>query len=180
METDFQSKNSDLNSLNGAQLENSVFGQRLNEAEMHIVRLEHAIREAEKELGRVSYRAKEDVENAYKYAIEGFARSLLAFKDNLETSLHIETKDVEAFKQGLELSGKQLDSAFESYGLQEITPSPGEAFDPAKHSLAGNAEQPRSEGIVRELLVKGYMLGSRVLRPASVSIEPAEKPVAQR
>ena len=180
METDFQLKNDDFRNADGKQLENFGLGQRLKEAEVRIQDLQHALHEAGKELSRVNHRAKEDLENTYKYAIESIARSLLPFKDNLETSLHIETSDVEAFKQGLELSSKQLDSAFESCGLTEIDPSPGEPFDPARHRLAETPEQPRIDWTVRSVLGKGYMVGSRVLKTALVSVEPAERSEAHR
>ncbi|MGV3743441.1 MAG: nucleotide exchange factor GrpE [Burkholderiaceae bacterium] len=175
METDFQLKRDGLGNEVGMQLENSILDQRLKEAELRVQDLQHVVHESEKELSRVTHRAKEDLENTYKYAIESFARSLLPFKDNLETSLRIETSDVEAFLQGLELSAKQLDSAFESCGSTEIDPSPGDPFDPARHDLAGPPAQSLINGTVHEVLSKGCMLGSRVLKKALVSVQPAEQ-----
>ncbi len=74
-------------------------------------------------------RAQEDISKAHKFAVEKFAGELLAVKDSLEAALAVPEQTVESFKSGVELTLKQLVSAFEKYALNEVNPA-GEKFDP--------------------------------------------------
>jgi molecular chaperone GrpE len=117
METDSRLKSKDSDTATTMHNDMPDLVRRMNEAEERIQNLQRALHDAQKEQSHVQHRMTDDLEKAYKYAIENLARSLLSFKDNLETALHIETDDVEAFKQGLELSSKLLDSALQSHAL---------------------------------------------------------------
>ena len=58
-------------------------------------------------------RAREDISKAHKFAVEKFASELLAVKDSLEAALAVPEQTAESFKAGVELTLKQLISAFE-------------------------------------------------------------------
>lgn len=148
----------------------SCLAQRLIEAEARLARHQLALSEAQADLALVRHRAQEDISRTHKYAIEAFARALLAVKDNLETSLCIETSDRPAFKEGIALIHKQLASAFEAYGIGEINPQIGQPFDPARHRLASPVAAHQGDGSVAEVCEKGYEIGGRLLRPAVVSV----------
>ena len=81
-------------------------------------------------------RAQEDISKAHKFAVEKFAGELLAVKDSLEAALAVPEQTVESFKSGVELTLKQLISAFEKNALVEVNPA-GEKFDPHKHQAIG-------------------------------------------
>jgi molecular chaperone GrpE len=158
----------------GMPVEASDLSQKISEVEDRLETLQRALHDAQAETKYVRHRTQEDLEHAYKYAIEDFARDLLSFKDNLETSLKIQTDDVDALQKGVELTLKQLDSTFQANKLEEINPAIGEPFDPAKHYVATQLPAGPVGAFIAGVCKKGYAIGERVLRPALVSVS-AEK-----
>jgi len=114
-------------------------------------------------------RAQEDISKAHKFAVEKFAGELLAVKDSLEAALAVPEQTVESFKSGVELTLKQLASAFEKNALSEVNPA-GEKFDPHKHQAIGMIESEQEANTVVTVLQKGYTIADRVLRPALVMV----------
>ena len=68
-------------------------------------------------------RAQTDVAKAHKYAVEKFAEDLLPVKDALEPTLAAEDAAPEALRDGVELTLKQLQSAFDKAQVAEIDPA---------------------------------------------------------
>ncbi len=124
---------------------------------------------AKAEADNVRKRAQSDIANAHKYALEGFAGELLAVRDSLEAALAPGNAAKDAFRSGVELTLKQLTSAFEKFSIKEINPL-GEKFDPHKHQGIGVAETDGDPNTVVSVLQKGYSLNDRVIRPALVTI----------
>jgi len=121
-------------------------------------------------------RAERDANDARAYAIQKFARDLLGAADNLARALDAAPKDdadtaVKNFVVGVEMTEKELQSAFERNGLRRVAPPAGERFDPHKHQAV--MEQPSQEvaaGGVIQLLQVGYELFGRIVRPAMVVV----------
>lgn len=114
-------------------------------------------------------RAQEDIAKAHKFAVEKFAGELLAVKDSLEAALAVQEQTVESFKSGVELTLKQLISAFEKNALHEVNPV-GEKFDPHKHQAIGMVDSEQEANTVVTVLQKGYTIAERTLRPALVMV----------
>ena len=79
-----------------------------------------------------------------------------------------------AFKSGMELTLKQLSSAFEKFNIKEINPV-GEKFDAHKHQAIGMLESEQEPNTVVSVMQKGYALHDRVLRPALVMVAKAKE-----
>ncbi|MBI5659574.1 MAG: nucleotide exchange factor GrpE [Nitrosomonadales bacterium] len=124
---------------------------------------------AKAETENMRRRAQEDVSKAQKFAVERFAGEMLSVKDSLEAGLAIETATVESFKNGMELTLKQLASVFEKFNIKEINPV-GEKFDAHKHQAIGMLESEQEANTVVSVMQKGYQLHDRVLRPALVMV----------
>ncbi len=124
---------------------------------------------AKAESENVRRRAQEDIAKAHKFAVEKFAGELLAVKDSLEAALAVPEQTVESFKSGVELTLKQLISAFEKNALTEVNPA-GEKFDPHKHQAIGMVDSEQEANTVVTVLQKGYLIADRVLRPALVMV----------
>ena len=124
---------------------------------------------AKAEADNVRKRAQSDIANAHKYALEGFAGELLAVRDSLEAALASGNAATDALRSGVELTLKQLTSAFEKFYIKEINPL-GEKFDPHKHQGIGVMEADADPNTVVSVLQKGYSLNDRVIRPALVTI----------
>jgi molecular chaperone GrpE len=114
-------------------------------------------------------RAAEDVSKAQKFAVERFSGEMLAVMDSLQAGLAVQTKNVESFKSGMELTLKQLSSVFEKFNIVEINPV-GEKMDPNKHQAIGMVDSEQEANTVVSVMQKGYTLNDRVLRPALVMV----------
>jgi len=127
---------------------------------------------AKAETDNVRRRSQEDVAKAHRYGQENFAAELLAVKDSLDAALTVENVSVESFKEGVELTARQLVAAFEKFAIKEIVPQ-GEKFDPHRHQAISQVESDQEPGTVVSVLQKGYLLHDRVLRPALVIVSRA-------
>ena len=114
-------------------------------------------------------RAQEDIGKAHKFAIEKFAEALVPVKDSLEAAAADNSGDVTKIKEGVELTLKQLVSAFEKGKVMEINPV-GEKFDPHKHQAISMVPAEQEANTVVTVLQKGYLIADRVLRPALVTV----------
>ncbi len=146
----------------------------LKQAELNAQEHHDAWLRAKAESENIRRRAQEDISKAQKFAVERFSNEILAVKDSLEAGLAIETATVESFKSGLELTLKQLSSAFEKFHIKEINPL-GEKFDAHKHHAIGLLESEQEPNTVVSVMQKGYQLHDRVLRPALVMVAKAKE-----
>ena len=145
----------------------------LKEAEDEAARLKDAWLRAKAETENVRKQAQNDLAKAHKYAIERFAQDLLTVKDALELSLATPNATTEALKDGVELTLKNLNAAFDKARLVEIDPT-GEKYDPHRHQAMTMIESAEPPGTVVQVFQKGYLLNDRVLRPALVAVAKAK------
>ncbi len=115
-------------------------------------------------------RAVEDIAKAHKFAIESFAEHLVPVTDSLYAALSAEAVDAKAFKEGLEITLKQLLSAFEKGRMTEINPAVGDKFDPHHHQAISAVPSEQEPNTVVSVLQRGYSIADRVLRPALVMV----------
>jgi molecular chaperone GrpE len=128
---------------------------------------------AKAETDNVRRRGQEDVAKAHRFGLEGFAGALLAVKDSLDAALTVENTSIESFKEGVELTARQLNSVFDKFAIKEINPV-GEKFDPHRHQAISQVESGAEPNTVVDVLQKGYLLHDRVLRPALVTVARAK------
>ncbi|MBI5921518.1 MAG: nucleotide exchange factor GrpE [Betaproteobacteria bacterium] len=151
--------------------------EQLRTAELKAAEHHDAWLRAKAETENVRRRAQEDVSKAYKFASEKFAGELLVVIDSLEAALASDNQTAESLRAGVELTLRQLNSAFEKANLQVVNPL-GEKFDPHKHQAISQMEAPEGSPIepnhVLNVLQKGYLLSERVLRPAMVVVAKAK------
>jgi molecular chaperone GrpE len=116
-------------------------------------------------------RAQDDIAKAHKFAVESFAEALVPVADSLEKALEARaTASVGTLREGVEITLRQLRSAFERNRLTEINPL-GEKFDPHRHqAIAMVAAEGVPPNHVVAVLQKGWMIADRVLRPALVTV----------
>jgi molecular chaperone GrpE len=118
-------------------------------------------------------RAQEDIAKAHKYGIESFAEALVPVIDSLEKALESSNSTAEAMREGVELTLRQLRSAFEKGRLAEINPV-GQRFDPHNHQAISLVPAEGAGGVppnhVVSVLQKGWRIADRVLRPALVTV----------
>ncbi|MDR3393131.1 MAG: nucleotide exchange factor GrpE [Sulfuriferula sp.] len=147
--------------------------QSLKQAELLAQEHHDAWLRAKADADNIRKRAQIDVANAHKYAIESFAGELLAVRDSLEAALNTPSPSIENLKSGVELTLKQLSSAFDKFNINEINPI-NEEFDPHKHQAISMVESEAEANTVVAVLQKGYLLHDRIVRPALVTVAKAK------
>ena len=142
----------------------------LASAVLKVAEMQDAFMRAKAEAENIRRRAQDDISRAHKFAIEGFAEMLVPVKDSLEMALKVETPSVESLKEGVEMTLRQLSSAFERNKLMEINPQPGDKLDPMKHQAISMVPAEQTANTIVSVLQKGYMIADRLLRPALVTV----------
>lgn len=133
---------------------------------------------AKAEAENVRRRADVDVANARKFGIEAFAAELLPVHDSLDLARGVDlgqgTDVVKKVVEGLDLTLRLIDAAFQKFGIVAVNPV-GEKFDPERHqamSMVETDEVPPNH--VLKVVQRGYLLNNRLLRPAMVMVAKAK------
>ena len=113
------------------------------------------------------------IEEIIKYANEELIKELLLVLDSFEialNSLEIEglTEIEKRIVHGLELIKTQLEDILKKMGLEEIK-GEGEIFNPEFHEVIEEVAG-EEEGKIVEVVIKGYLLNGKVIRPAKVKV----------
>ena len=153
--------------------ENKVDEKKLNELKEQIKDLEASILYSKAESENARKRALEDIEKARKFAVEKFCQEILLVKDSLDAALTIDKASLESYKDGIELTSKQLLNIFAKFNIEEINPEE-ETFDPNFHQAMTMIETEGEANKILNVMQKGYKLHDRVLRPALVTVSKAK------
>ena len=148
--------------------------ERLVKAEAAAAEFKDAWLRAKAETDNVRKQGQNDVAKAYKYAIERFAQELLTVKDALELTLATPSATIQTLKDGVDLTLKNLQAAFDKAQIAVIDPQ-GEKYDPHRHQAMTMLESEQPPGTVVQVFQKGYLLNDRVLRPALVAVAKARE-----
>jgi len=114
-------------------------------------------------------RSLEEAEKTRKYAIESFSQEILLVKDSLDAALVIENATLESYKDGVDLTVKQLATVFDKFNIEELDPK-GDTFNPNFHQAMTMIDSDEEPNKILSVFQKGYKLNGRVLRPALVSV----------
>ena len=123
-------------------------------------------------------RAEKEANDARTYAIQRFARDLLDAADTLGRAVQSAPREaadpgMKNFVSGVEMTEKQLQTAFERNGLKRLDPARGDRFDPHVHQAMMEQEaEGVGPGAVVMVMQPGYELFGRVVRPAMVAVTP--------
>lgn len=118
-----------------------------------------------------------EVEKARKFALEAFCKELLPVKDSLNQASQFDLQGevdetlMMQMQEGLALTLKQLDSAFERFNVETVAPEAGDKLDPELHQAM--TRQPNAEVDANNIVATiqtGYTLNGRLLRPAMVIV----------
>ena len=122
----------------------------------------------------IKKRLEKEKYQAIDYASEKFAKDLLAPIDALQMALlsansNVEPEQlVEKLKEGIELTVKAFNKAFEKHDIVEVE---YDKFNPEYHNAVMKADSNEVEsGQIVQVMQKGYMFKDRLLREAMVSV----------
>ncbi|MDH5434411.1 MAG: nucleotide exchange factor GrpE [Gammaproteobacteria bacterium] len=133
---------------------------------------------AQAESENVRRRAEREVSNASKFALEKFAREILAVVDSLEKALELpaEESSQNSFREGIELTHKLLIDTLKKFSIEQINPV-GELFDPALHeAMVMQESEEHDPNSVMHVIQPGFSLNGRLIRPARVIVAKGKSP----
>ncbi len=133
---------------------------------------------ARAELENLRRRHDKELENAHKYALDGFVKELLQVWDSIELGLLAadENADITKIREGMELTLKLFADTMAKFNVERVDPE-NEPFNPELHQAM--SMQPRDDvppNTVTTVVQKGCTLNGRLVRPALVMVsqEPAK------
>jgi molecular chaperone GrpE len=153
--------------------------EKLAAAENEIAALRDQHLRALAEQENIRKRNQQEITNARDYAARDFAFSMLSVKDTLEMVLKDEQSNTEQIKMGVDMTLKNLVSAFERAKVKEVKAEKAK-FDPNVHQAMSQIESTEPAGTVLQVFQKGYTMGERVLRPAMVAVAAAGSAAATK
>jgi|TARA_B100000470_G_scaffold86676_2_gene66846 molecular chaperone GrpE len=125
------------------------------------------------EMENLKRRTSKDLENAHKFALDGFVKALLEVNDSLSMGLKSaqdEKATLENTIEGLELTNKVFSSTLAKFGVETVNPV-GEKFNPELHEAVTMVPMPDNKSnTVLEVIQTGFTLNGRLVRPALVIV----------
>jgi molecular chaperone GrpE len=121
-------------------------------------------------------RLQAEAEQAAQYANGSLIKSLLPVIDNFERALAQDPSktDTATLLKGMQIIHDQWLNVLKQQNVSEISPQPGDPFDPTRHEALMQAQSQFAPGSVVQTLQKGYALHDRTLRPAQVSVSKGQ------
>lgn len=163
-----------------AGLDDAVQADVVAQLEGQVAELKDKLLRALAENENIRRRAERDRKEAETFGGTRLARDLLAVYDNLERALgHADEtarNHAGAVIEGIELTRRELLSAFAKHQIEMFTPEQGEKFDPHFQQAMYEAPVPGARpGTVIEVIQSGFTIAGRLLRPALVGVARAQE-----
>jgi len=116
-------------------------------------------------------RTSKEMAGRYDDGIRAACEKLLSTIDNFERALATCENKEDTFYQGVALIAKQLDSVLAELGAEPMELQVGDEFDPNLHNAVAHVEDENlGQGVVANILQKGYIHKDKVIRHSMVSV----------
>lgn len=115
-------------------------------------------------------RTTKEKETIYQDAKMDTIAKFLEVYDNLERAVTQAGDNDNVHKKGMEMIFHQLQGILEKLGVTVMDPV-GEPFDPSRHNAVMHVDDENlGENVVAQVFQKGFLLGDRVIRFATVQV----------
>ena len=115
-------------------------------------------------------RSQREKEALYAECKASVINALLPVADNFDRIFANPDGTLEDYKKGVEMTFKQFSDVFKSLGIEPFG-EVGEEFDPNIHNAVMHIEDDSvGENTITTVIVKGYKLGDKIIRPAMVAV----------
>ncbi|PWR22529.1 nucleotide exchange factor GrpE [Zavarzinia aquatilis] len=161
-------------------------GPTVESLQAEVADLKDKLLRAFAEAENIRRRGEREREDTAKYAVTKFARDLTSVADNLRRAIEAVPAEARSGDEavanllaGVEMTERELLSAFEKASITRIAPALGEKADPNKHEVLfeiPGTGQPG--GAIIQVVQTGYQIHDRLLRAAKVGVAKAEAPAA--
>lgn len=132
------------------------------------------IKYAQAELVNYRKRKDEETQSLLKYANQDIILEIIQVVDNFERAIKLDdsniSPEISKFLSGFKMMYASLIETLKRFGVEEIN-RVGQIFDPSEEqALLTDCDESQEDEVVLEVMLKGYKLKDRVIRPASVKI----------
>ncbi len=122
-------------------------------------------------------RMEREVAQARKFAVTEFVKDIIPLTDTFQRAIEAVPDDaaendpaLQSLMDGVTMTERQFLSVMEKHGVNRIEPQ-GEQFDPNFHQAIAQFPNPDvPSGTIMEVAQAGFVLASRVIRPAMVVV----------
>lgn len=115
-------------------------------------------------------RSQREKDATYTDAKADTLKKLLPVLDNFDRAAENKTDDIEVYRKGIEMTLTQLGDLLKSLEVEAFG-NVGDEFDPNIHNAIMTVENPDlPENTVAGVFEKGYRMGDRILRFATVQV----------
>ena len=148
--------------------------KEIEELNNQVSALKESLLRNQAELQNYKRRKDEEVSRILKYKDEDLIKELLSVLDNFERAIKMDDNDlsdeVSKFLEGFKLIYSNTINILDKFEVKEIE-AEGVEFDPSyHHAVLTDHDETKPQGVVLEVLQKGYMYKDRVIRPAMVKV----------
>lgn len=159
------------NKILDAELLVAAAEEKLCAAEVKVSELNDRLLRTTAEYDNHRKRSQKEHESAFSNGVGYAVNELLIILDTLDAAANAETSDPE-YKKGVMLTLAKCEEIFTKLGIKEIE-AMGQPFDPELHNAV--MQQPAEgveSGTITNVILKGYILGEKVIRHAMVAVAP--------
>lgn len=115
-------------------------------------------------------RTQKDIEQRVSYTKTDILSKILPVVDNFERAAFNAQTDFDGYKKGIEMTVNQFMEILKSLGVEAFG-EVGEEFDPNFHNGVMHVDdESLGENVIADVFMKGYKIGDKVIRPATVKV----------
>lgn len=156
------------------QLEVSQLNSEIEKLKLLNKELSDKVQYTQAEMINFRRRKEEEYQNKSKYANQDLITEIIPIVDNFERAIKYDdndlTDELSKFLDGFKMMYSQLTNILRNFGVEEIS-RVGEIFDSnLEEALMTDSIDGYKDDEVLEVLLKGYKLKDRVIRPATVKV----------
>lgn len=164
----------DEDSGDALQLKVSQLNSEIEKLKLLNKELADKVQYTQAEMVNFKRRKEEEYQNKSKYANQDLITEIIPIVDNFERAIKYDdndlTDELSKFLDGFKMMYSQLTNILRNFGVEEIS-RVGEIFDSSlEEALMVDSVDGYKEDEVLEVLLKGYKLKDRVIRPATVKV----------
>ncbi len=115
-------------------------------------------------------RSQKDIESRVSYTKTDILSKILPVIDNFERAAFNADADFDGYKKGIEMTVNQFIEILKGLGVESFG-EVGEEFDPNFHNGVMHIDdESLGENVIADVFMKGYKIGDKVIRPATVKV----------
>ncbi len=157
---------------------NRKLEESLAKVEQEKKELEEKIKYVQAELINYRKRKEEEMSQALKYANQDLILQILPILDNFERAIQLDdnnlSDELSKFLAGFKMMYAMLEDTLKQFGVEEIDAYQKPFDENCMEALMTDKDSSFENGVVLEVLLKGYRLKDRVIRPCSVRVNQIE------